>query len=94
MDCFAECGEKLTMTKRFFDLLLTLPGILCISPLILLTALLVRIKIGKPFLFIQERPGLYGKPFRMYKFRTMTDERDADGRIYELGGCLLNIGKI
>ncbi len=49
--------------KRFFDLLLTFPGILCISPLILLTALMVRIKIGNPILFIQERPGLYGKPF-------------------------------
>jgi sugar transferase EpsL len=68
------------MMKRFFDLLLTLPGILFIFPLILLTALLVRIKIGKPILFIQERPGLHGKPFRMYKFRTMTDERNADGK--------------
>ncbi|CAK8717224.1 Undecaprenyl phosphate N,N'-diacetylbacillosamine 1-phosphate transferase [Candidatus Electrothrix gigas] len=69
------------MTKRFFDLLLTLPGILCLSPLFLLTALLVRIKIGKPILFIQKRPGLHGKPFRMYKFRTMTDERDTDGNL-------------
>ncbi|MCI5159312.1 MAG: sugar transferase [Candidatus Electrothrix sp. AUS1_2] len=67
--------------KRLFDLLLTLPGILCLSPLFLLTALLVRIKIGKPIFFIQERPGLHGKPFRMYKFRTMTDERDADGNL-------------
>ncbi|XCN74219.1 MAG: sugar transferase [Candidatus Electrothrix aestuarii] len=71
----------MTVTKRFFDLLLTLPGILCISPLFLLTALLVRIKIGKPILFIQKRPGLHGKPFRMYKFRTMTDEKDADGNL-------------
>ncbi|MCI5119051.1 MAG: hypothetical protein D3913_14145 [Candidatus Electrothrix sp. LOE1_4_5] len=69
------------MTKRFFDLLLTLPGILCLSPLFLLTALLVRIKIGKPIFFIQKRPGLHGKPFRMYKFRTMTDERDAAGNL-------------
>jgi sugar transferase EpsL len=69
------------MTKRFFDLLLTLPGILCLSPLFLLTALVVRIKIGKPILFIQKRPGLHGKPFRMYKFRTMTDEKDADGNL-------------
>ena len=69
------------MTKRFFDRLLTLPGILCLSPLFLLTALLVRIKIGKPIFFIQKRPGLHGKPFRMYKFRTMTDERDTDGNL-------------
>lgn len=69
------------MAKRFFDLLLTSVGIIVISPLILLTALLVRIKIGKPICFSQERPGLHGTPFRMYKFRTMTDERDADGNL-------------
>ena len=69
------------MTKRFFDLILTCSGVFCLSPLFLLTALLVRIKIGKPIIFIQERPGLHGKPFQMYKFRTMTDEKDADGNL-------------
>ncbi|MCI5221758.1 MAG: sugar transferase [Candidatus Electrothrix sp. AR4] len=67
--------------KRFFDLLLTLPGIVIIFPLILLTALLVRIKIGRPIFFIHERAGLHGKPFNMYKFRTMTDARDADDNL-------------
>ncbi len=70
--------KKITVIKRIFDLSLTLPGIMLISPVILFTALLVRIKIGRPFFFIQERPGLYSRPFRMYKFRTMTDERDGN----------------
>ncbi|WP_339136093.1 MAG: sugar transferase [Candidatus Electrothrix sp. GW3-4] len=81
------------MTKRFFDLFLTLPGILCLSPLILLTALLVRARIGKPILFIQERPGLHGKPFRMYKFRTMTDERDTAGKLLPDGKRLVPFGR-
>lgn len=81
------------MTKRFFDLLLTLPGIIFISPLILLTALLVRIKIGKSILFIQERPGLHGQPFRMYKFRTMTDERDAAGNLLPDAERLVPFGR-
>ncbi len=78
--------------KRFFDLLLTLPGILCISPLILLTALLVRIKIGKPIFFIQERPGLHGKPFRMYKFRTMSNDLDNKGNLLPEKKRLLPLG--
>jgi sugar transferase EpsL len=91
--CFAECGEKITMTKRFFDLLLTLPGIIFISPLILLTALLIRIKIGRPIFFSQERPGLHGRPFRMYKFRTMTDERDAAGKLLPDAERLVPFGR-
>lgn len=47
----------------------------------LLIALCVALKLGRPVLFIQTRPGLNGKPFRMYKFRTMTDERDANGQL-------------
>ncbi|MCI5211074.1 MAG: sugar transferase [Candidatus Electrothrix sp. ATG2] len=67
--------------KRIFDLLLAVPGVLGISPLILIIAFLVRIKIGRPIFFTQERPGLHGRPFQMYKFRTMTDERDTDGNL-------------
>ena len=67
--------------KRLFDLLLTIPGIIVISPLLIVTALLVRVKLGSSVLFRQERPGLDGKPFTIYKFRTMTDERDADGNL-------------
>ncbi|ORJ55877.1 sugar transferase [Geothermobacter hydrogeniphilus] len=67
--------------KRAFDLLLTIPGVLAILPIILLVGVLVRKKLGSPILFRQTRPGLHGKPFIMYKFRTMTDERDADGNL-------------
>ncbi len=63
--------------KHLFDLVLTIPGIIVISPLLAMIALLVRVKLGSPVLFRQERPGLDGKPFTIYKFRTMTDERDA-----------------
>lgn len=65
--------------KRLFDLVLTLFGLLVLLPLFVVLAILVRRTIGSPFLFRQQRPGLHGRPFYMYKFRTMTDERDADG---------------
>ncbi|MDM0110730.1 sugar transferase [Variovorax sp. J22R133] len=67
--------------KRSMDLLGSIIGILILAlPLMLLSAL-VRWKLGSPVFFSQERPGLDGIPFRMYKFRTMTDSRDADGRL-------------
>ncbi len=69
------------MAKRLFDLALTVPGVLVISPLLLALALLVRWKLGSPVLFAQVRPGLGGRPFRMLKFRTMTDARGPDGEL-------------
>ena len=67
--------------KRLIDLVLAVPSLLIISPFLGLLALLVRIKIGQPILFCQQRPGLYGKPFLLLKFRTMTDGRDAPGNL-------------
>ena len=67
--------------KRLFDLALTIPGIIAISPVLIVIALLVRVKLGRPVLFKQERPGLNGQPFTIYKFRTMTDELDEDGKL-------------
>ena len=67
--------------KRLFDLLVTLPALLVLAPFLLLLALLVRLKLGAPVLFRQQRPGLHGKPFTLYKFRTMTDARDAQGNL-------------
>lgn len=58
--------------KRIFDVLASLLLIAVLSPLIGLTAMLVGMKLGRPILFIQQRPGLHGRPFRMFKFRTMT----------------------
>ena len=65
--------------KRLFDLVLTIPGVILISPFLALLALLVRLYHGKPVLFSQQRPGYRGQPFAMYKFRSMTDARDESG---------------
>jgi sugar transferase EpsL len=67
--------------KHFFDFFSVVLGLVLITPLLGVTAILVRIKHGSPVLFSQTRPGLYGKPFTMYKFRTMTDQRDAAGNL-------------
>ena len=66
-------------TKRLFDLIITVPGLLVLALPIFLLALLVRLKLGSPILFRQTRPGLRGVPFQMVKFRTMTDGRGPDG---------------
>lgn len=65
--------------KRFLDIVLSFFVLLLLSPLFALLAILVRTKLGSPVLFTQERPGKDGKVFRLYKFRTMTDERDEHG---------------
>jgi len=62
--------------KRGMDCLVSLGLLAVLSPLLLAIALMVWWKLGLPVLFVQERPGLYGRPFRMLKFRTMTDARD------------------
>jgi undecaprenyl phosphate N,N'-diacetylbacillosamine 1-phosphate transferase len=67
--------------KRPMDFLLSLIAILVLSPVFLIVAILVRVKLGSPVLFKQERPGLKEKIFMMYKFRTMTDERDEKGNL-------------
>ncbi|MHC4553116.1 MAG: sugar transferase [Planctomycetota bacterium] len=60
--------------KRLFDFLMTLLAVLVLWPLMLVVAVLVRVKLGSPVLFCQERPGLKGRPFTMYKFRTMISQ--------------------
>ena len=67
--------------KRSLDLLLAAMGLLLFSPILITVALLVRTRLGTPVLFSQERPGMHGKPFRMYKFRSMTDARNPDGSL-------------
>lgn len=68
------------LRKRLFDLLLTLPGIILISPVLLLIAIAVRINMGSPVIFRQARPGYRGEIFDILKFRTMRDEVDAHGK--------------
>jgi lipopolysaccharide/colanic/teichoic acid biosynthesis glycosyltransferase len=67
--------------KRLFDLTAALFGLILLSPLIFVLILLIRQKLGSPIFFTQTRPSLHGKPFKMIKFRTMTDARDADGNL-------------
>lgn len=67
--------------KRSFDLGLTILLVVLTSPVLTLLALLVRIKLGSPILFRQQRPGLRGRPFILYKFRTMTSARDANDNL-------------
>lgn len=69
------------MPKRVFDFICAVVLLILLSPVMLITSLLVGIKLGYPILFKQMRPGLYGKPFYVYKFRTMTNERDKDGKL-------------
>ncbi|MFT9850481.1 sugar transferase [Aneurinibacillus sp. REN35] len=69
------------MVKRTFDLVCSLSLLTITLPVIAITAWLVRRKLGSPVLFKQKRPGLYGQPFYIYKFRTMTDERDEHGEL-------------
>lgn len=74
--------------KRVFDFVLSLLVLIILSPVILVVAILVRVKLGSPILFTQERPGKDGKVFKMYKFRTMTDTRD------ELGNLLADVKRL
>lgn len=67
--------------KRLFDLTTALLALILFSPVIFLIILLIRVKLGSPVLFTQIRPGLNSKPFRMIKFRTMTDARDSSGEL-------------
>lgn len=67
--------------KRIADVLLSMLALAALSPILAATAIAVRVTLGAPVIFSQERPGLNGELFRMYKFRTMTDERDASGAL-------------
>lgn len=69
------------MLKRTFDFTASLLGLLLLSPILLLVSLLVWVKLGRPVFFTQVRPGLKGDPFKMIKFRTMTNETDEDGNL-------------
>ena len=69
------------MLKRLFDLLLASVAIIIFSPLILAIALALRFTIGNPVIWRQERPGLKGRPFTIFKFRTMSNERGPDGTL-------------
>lgn len=67
--------------KRVFDFICSLIGLIILSPILLIVAILIRLKLGSPVVFTQQRPGKKGKPFNIYKFRSMTNEKDEQGNI-------------
>lgn len=80
--------------KRMLDFTLCLVAIILLSPIILLVSFLVRINMGSPILFKQERPGLNEKIFTVYKFRTMTNEKDNTGKLIPVEKRITRFGKI
>ena len=80
--------------KRPMDIILSLIALIVLSPILLIVALLVRIKLGSPVIFKQQRPGLNEKIFTMYKFRTMTDERDENGELLSDSIRLTKFGRL
>lgn len=79
--------------KRPLDIILALGAIILLSPILLLVALLVRIYHGSPIIFKHNRPGMNERIFTMYKFRTMTDERDSNGELLADSVRLTNFGR-
>ncbi len=82
-----------TFGKRIFDLMLTIPALVLLSPVLAAVAIFVRLKLGAPVLFRQQRPGLRGKPFMLFKFRTMTDARDSLGDLMPDAERLTSLGR-
>ena len=80
--------------KRFFDFILSLIAIIMLSPVYLIVIVLVRIKLGSPVFFTQKRPGKDEKIFKMYKFRTMTNEVDENGNLLPDDKRLTKFGKL
>jgi len=86
------------MAKRLFDIIMAGAGLAALAPLLLFVAILIRVNLGAPVLFRQQRPGLHGAPFFLVKFRTMRDACDNDGnqlpdeqRMTKLGTALRNL---
>jgi lipopolysaccharide/colanic/teichoic acid biosynthesis glycosyltransferase len=79
--------------KRLVDVSIAAPGLVVLSPFLSLVATMIRLSLGRPVLFVQERPGRDGHVFRLYKFRTMRDARDGDGRLLADAARLTRIGR-
>lgn len=80
--------------KRSFDLIFSVLGLFVLALPLLVLVCLIRRKLGSPVFFRQVRPGLHGQPFKMVKFRTMTDERDPDGRLLSDAVRLTPLGRL
>ena len=80
--------------KRIFDVIVSFSVLLAFSPILLIVALLVRTKLGSPIFFTQIRPGLHGKPFKMVKFRTLTEQKDESGNYLPDADRLTSFGAL
>ena len=90
-------GERLMYAKyfkRMLDFILSLIALIILSPILLIVAILVRIKLGSPIIFKQQRPGKNEKIFTLYKFRTMTDKKDENGNLLPDSERLTKFGKL
>ena len=88
-----KSGEWKCMMKRIGDIAVSLFVLVIGAPIFLLLFVLVRRQLGAPAIFVQERPGLHGKPFNLYKFRSMTDARDQSGNLLPDSERLTNFGR-
>ena len=79
--------------KRILDLILSLSAFIVLLPFLAIFAILIRLKLGSPILFTQDRPGKNEKIFKLYKFRTMTDDKDEDGKLLSNSDRLTKFGK-
>ncbi len=79
--------------KRILDVVFSFSALVCLSPLLALTALLVRLKLGSPVIFRQKRPGLGGRIFELWKFRSMNEKRDENGELLSDEERLTSFGK-
>lgn len=80
--------------KRVFDFILSLLAIILLLPVMIILVILLRVKIGSPIIFKQERPGKNGKIFKIYKFRTMSNKKDSEGRLLPDKERLTKFGKL
>ncbi len=89
-----SAARRIPHRKRLFDLLIVVPGLILISPILAALAIAVRFTLGSPVLFRQRRPGYLAQPFTLYKFRTMSDERDAEGNVMPDAARLTRFGRL
>src|SRR5699024_6211709 len=80
--------------KRLLDIIFSLLLLICLSPIMLITAILVRVKLGSPVIFTQDRVGLNNKVFKLYKFRSMTNEVNEDGELLPKDARLTRFGRL
>lgn len=80
--------------KRGLDFILSLLALIVLSPFLLMTAFLVRVKLGAPVIFKQDRPGRYEKTFKLYKFRSMSNAKDENGKLLPDTQRLTKFGRI